>query len=170
MCVYSDFKGWQHNQFTGRGEFALPFGDYKVTMNVPADHIIGSTGEAQNYESVLTPAQFARYKNSETAKEPIEIVTLAEAKNAEKTKSKQRKTWIYSADNVRDFAWTSSRKYVWDAMRTVIPENKQKVMAMSFYQKKRMVCIANFLRKPLYIRFKPIPTLQFLIHILLRNL
>ena len=135
MCVYSDFKGWQHNQFTGRGEFALPFGDYKVTMNVPADHIIGATGEAQNYEAVLTPAQFARYKNSETAIEPIEIVTLAEAKNAEKSKSKQRKTWIYSAENVRDFAWTSSRKYVWDAMRTVIPENKQKVMAMSFYPK-----------------------------------
>lgn len=135
MCVYSDFKGWQNNQFTGRGEFALVFGDFKVSMNVPADHIVGSTGENVNYQSVLTPAQFARYKSSESSKEPVEIVTLEEAKKSEKNKSKERKTWVYDAKNVRDFAWTSSRKYVWDGMQTVIPENKQKVMAMSFYPK-----------------------------------
>jgi hypothetical protein len=135
MCVYSDFKGWQNNQFTGRGEFALVFGDFNVTMNVPADHIVGSTGECENYDKVLSSAQFARYKKSESATEPMEIVTLDEAKKAEKNKSKERKTWVYDAKNVRDFAWTSSRKYVWDGMQTVIPENKQKVMAMSFYPK-----------------------------------
>ncbi len=135
MCVYSDFKGWQNNQFTGRGEFALAFGDYKVTMNVPADHIVGSTGECKNYSKVLTAAQLARYRQAETANEPVEIVTLAEATNAEKTKSKARKTWIFEAKNVRDFAWTSSRKFVWDAMNVLIPENNNKVMAMSFYPK-----------------------------------
>src|SRR5690606_29302464 len=94
MCVYSDFKGWQHNQFTGRGEFALPFGNYKVSMNVPADHIVASTGEGKNFDKVLTSAQLARWKQAQTASEPIEIVTLEEAKKAEKSKSKQRKTWI----------------------------------------------------------------------------
>ncbi len=135
MCVYSDFKGWQHNQFTGRGEFALVFGNYKVTMNVPSDHIVAGTGECKNYEQVLTPAQFSRYKQAENASEPIEIVTLDEAKKAEKSKSKQRKTWIFEAENVRDFAWTSSRKYIWDGMRVIIPENGNKVMAMSQYPK-----------------------------------
>lgn len=135
MCVYSDFKGWQNNQFTGRGEFALAFGDYKVTMNVPADHIVASTGVGKNFEQVLTPAQLQRWKQAHTASEPLEIVTLEEAKKAEKNKSKQRKTWVFEAENVRDFAWTSSRKFVWDAMKVVIPENNNQVMAMSLYPK-----------------------------------
>lgn len=135
MCVYSDFKGWQHNQFTGRGEFALAFGDFKVSMNVPADHIVASTGAGKNYDQVLTPAQLARWKQAQTATEPIEIVTLEDAKKAEKSKSKERKIWKFEADNVRDFAWTSSRKFVWDGMKVIIPENKNEVMAMSLYPK-----------------------------------
>ncbi|AZB23481.1 M1 family peptidase [Chryseobacterium bernardetii] len=135
MCVYSDFQGWQNHQFTGRGEFALVFGNYKVTMNVPADHIVGGTGECKNYDQVLTSDQLSRYRKAENASEPIEIVTLDEAKKAEKNHSKQRKTWVFEANDVRDFAWTSSRKFVWDGMRVTIPENNNKVMAMSFYPK-----------------------------------
>ena len=135
MCVYSDFQGWQNHQFTGRGEFALVFGNYKVSMNVPADHIIGGTGECKNYEQVLNSEQLSRYKKSQTSSEPVEIVTLDEAKKAEKNHSKQRKTWVFEAKDVRDFAWTASRKFVWDAMGVTIPENNNKVMAMSFYSK-----------------------------------
>ena len=133
LCVYSDFQGWQNHQFTGRGEFALTFGNFKVQMTVPADHVVGSTGECLNYAQNLTPAQLARWQKAQTAKEPVEIVTLAEAKENEKDKSTAKKTWIYSASNVRDFAWTSSRKFVWDAMPTTI-EGK-KIMCMSFYGK-----------------------------------
>lgn len=135
MCVYSDFKGWQNNQFTGRAEFALAFGDFKVSMNVPADHIVASTGAGKNFEEVLTTSQLARWKQAQSAKEPIEIVTLDEAKKAEKNKSKSRKIWKFEAENVRDFAWTSSRKFVWDGMKVVIPENNNQVMAMSLYPK-----------------------------------
>ncbi len=133
LCVYSDFQGWQNHQFTGRGEFALTFGNFKVQMTVPADHIVAATGECINYAQVLTPAQLARWQKAQTVKEPIEIVTLEEAKAAEKQKSTQTKTWIFKADNVRDFAWGSSRKFVWDAM-PVIVEGK-KIMCMSFYAK-----------------------------------
>jgi len=133
LCVYSDFKGWQNQQFTGRGEFALTFGNFRVQMTVPSDHVVLSTGECQNYPMVLTPAQLARWKQAQTTKEPIEIVTLDEAKNAEKKKLTTKKTWIYKADNVRDFAWTSSRKFVWDAMPIYV-EGK-KVMCMSGYGK-----------------------------------
>lgn len=135
MCVYSDFQGWQNHQFTGRGEFALVFGNYKVSINVPADHVIGGTGECKNYEQVLSSEQLARYKKAQTSNEPVEIVTLDEAKKAEKNHSKQRKTWVFEAKDVRDFAWTASRKFVWDAMGVTIPENNNKVMAMSFYPK-----------------------------------
>jgi hypothetical protein len=133
LCVYSDFKGWQNQQFTGRGEFALTFGNFKVQMTVPADHIIGSTGECQNYMQLLSPAQQARWAKAQTAKEPVEIVTLDEVKKTETQKSKGKKTWIFKAENVRDFAWTSSRKFVWDAMPAYI-EGK-KVMCMSYYCK-----------------------------------
>jgi hypothetical protein len=133
LAVYSDFQGWQNHQFTGRGEFALTFGNFKVQMTVPADHIVGSTGECQNYAQTLTANQMARWQRAQTTKEPLEIVTLAEAKTAETKKSTAKKTWIYNANNVRDFAWTSSRKFVWDALPTYV-EGK-KIMAMSYYAK-----------------------------------
>jgi hypothetical protein len=143
LCVYSDFQGWQNHQFTGRGEFALTFGNFKVQMTVPADHIVGSTGECLNYSAVLTPAQLARYTkatNSTTA--PVEIVTLAEAKAAESKKSTAKKTWVYQANNVRDFAWTASRKFVWDAMAQ--PINGKNVMCMSFYGKEAYNLYSKF--------------------------
>ncbi len=133
LCVYSDFQGWQNHQFTGRGEFALTFGNFKVQMTVPADHLVGSTGECLNYAQVLKPAHLARWRQAQTAKDVMEIGTLAEATAAEKTKSKLTKTWIFKADSVRDFAWTASRKYIWDAMPQMV-EGK-KVMCMSFYPK-----------------------------------
>ncbi|MBS1601472.1 MAG: M1 family metallopeptidase [Bacteroidetes bacterium] len=142
LCVYSDFQGWQNNQFTSRGEFALTFGNFKVSMNVPADHIIGATGECQNYQTVLSPTQFGRWQKAQTTKEPLEIVTLAEAKASEAKKNKARKTWVFKADNVRDFAWGSARKFVMDAMPAYV-EGK-KVMCMSYYGKEAY---------PLYRRF-----------------
>jgi hypothetical protein len=133
MAVYSDFKGWQHLAFTGGAEFALTFGDYKMRITVPADHIVASTGECKNLKQVLSPAQYDRWMKAQTSNEPIEIVTLDEAKAAEKQKSTAKKTWIYEAKNVRDVAFNSSRKFVWDAMPVDI-EGK-KVMAMSYYAK-----------------------------------
>lgn len=133
LCVYSDFQGWQNHQFTGSGEFALTFGNFKVSMTVPADHVVMSTGQCQNYPQVLTTAQLARWQQAQNAKEVTEIVTLAEATEREKQKSTQKKTWIFKADMVRDFAWGSSRKFVWDAMPTYV-EGK-KVMCMSAYGK-----------------------------------
>lgn len=133
MCVYSDFHGWQNKQFTGRGEFALVFGNYKVKMTVPADHLICSTGECQNYQQVLSPAQFARWQKAQKASEPLEIGLLEDAIAAEKNKASTTKTWIFKADSVRDFAWGSSRKYIWDAM-PVMCQGKR-VMCMSFYGK-----------------------------------
>lgn len=134
LCVYSDFQGWQNHQFTGRGEFALTFGNFNVQMTVPADHVIGATGECLNYQQVLSPVQFSRLQKSKAGKEEVtEIVNLAEAKAAEKQKSDKKKTWIFKANNVRDFAWGSSRKFVMDAMPVTV--SGKKVMCMSYYAK-----------------------------------
>jgi hypothetical protein len=133
LAVYSDFQGWQHHQFTGRGEFALTFGNYKVAITVPSDHVVMATGACQNYPAVLSPAQLARWNKAQTSSEPVEVVTLEEAKNAEKTKSTTQKTWVFNAENVRDFAFGSSRKFIWDALAANV-EGK-KVMCMSAYGK-----------------------------------
>ena len=135
LCVYDDITGWQNKQFTGRGEFALTFGNFMVKMTVPDDYVVGSTGECLNYAAMLSPEQYARWQQAQKATEPLEVVTLDEAKKNEKSKKSDRlQTWIYKADNVRDFAWTASRKFVWDAM-AVQNEDGKKVMCMSYYPK-----------------------------------
>ena len=133
LCVYSDFQGWQNKQFTGRGEFALTFGNFKVQMTVPADHVVGGTGECINYSGVLTPEQLGRYMKAKTSNVPVEIVTLDEAKKRETAPSTAKKTWVFQATNVRDFAWTSSRKFIWDGMGQQV-EGKN-IMCMSYYGK-----------------------------------
>ncbi|HEY3386444.1 MAG TPA: M1 family metallopeptidase [Saprospiraceae bacterium] len=135
LCVYNDATGWQTKQFVGRGEFALTFGNFVVKITVPEDHVVGATGECINYAQVLSPEQYVRWKLAQQAKAPIEIVTLDEAKKAEKNKNvKGTKTWIYKADNVRDFAWTSSRKFIWDGMPHYNEDGKR-AMCMSYYAK-----------------------------------
>ena len=133
MCVYNDVEGWQNKQFLGRGEFTLPFGDYEVEITVPEDHIVGATGELQNASSVMTSEQRARMKEAMTAEEPVLIVTQAEAEANEKEKLKGEKTWVFKAKNVRDFAFASSRKFMWDAQGVQV--GGKKVLAMSYYPK-----------------------------------
>ena len=133
MCVYNDVTGWQNKQFLGRGEFTLPFGDYEVSLTVPADHIVAATGECQNYASILTPEQRKRYEQAKKSNSPILIVTQAEAEAAEKNKSTQTKTWVYKAQNVRDFAFATSRKFIWDAQNQSV--GSKNVLCMSYYPK-----------------------------------
>jgi hypothetical protein len=132
MAVYADNIGWNHKQFLGTGEFAVPFGDYKVSITVPADHVVAATGELQNASQVLTAAQQQRFAKARTEfTNPVLVVTPDEAKAAEGAKSKDKKTWTYVAKRVRDFAFASSRKFIWDAMATKVGANT--VMSMSYY-------------------------------------
>lgn len=134
MAVYNDYEGWQHKQFLGSGEFTLPFGNYQVSITVPADHIVAATGELQNANNVLTPIQRQRYANArKSTDKPVFIVTAEEALQAEKQKATTKKTWVFKAQNVRDFAFASSRKFIWDAMGVQI--GGKTVMAESFYPK-----------------------------------
>ena len=132
LAVYNNVEGWQNLQFWGRSEFALEFGNYDVTITTPKDHILNATGVIQNPKEVFTKEQYKRYQTAQnTYNNPIFIVTPEEAKKAEKGKSKQTKTWKIYAENVRDFAFASSRKFIWDAMAVQL--GNQKVMAYSLY-------------------------------------
>ncbi len=131
MVAYTDVHGWHHKQFLGRGEFTLEFGDFEVYITAPADHIVAATGVLQNPNDVLSVNQRRRLKRAKRADEPVFIVTPKEAKANEKRRSKKKKTWVFKAENVRDFAFASSRKFIWDAQGHQSGENH--VMAMSFY-------------------------------------
>jgi hypothetical protein len=133
MAAYYDVTGWQHKQFLGTGEFTLEFGDYDIMVTVPADHIVASTGELQNPGDVLTAAQRQRLDQARTATRPVVIVTQSEAEAKEKTRATGMKTWHFKAKNVRDFAWASSRKFIWDAQG--FKKDATNVLAMSFYPK-----------------------------------
>ena len=133
MVVYTDYAGWQHKQFLGGGEFTLDFGNYTVAITVPSDHIIGSTGVLQNPKDVLTADQMKRFEKAKSSNEPVIICTQDEAINREKTKSTSEKTWIFKAENVRDFAFATSRKFIWDAQ--AVDVGGKKPLAMSFYPK-----------------------------------
>ncbi len=133
MAVYNDVYGWQHKQFMGQGEFTLNFGNYKVAITAPNDIVVGAGGELLNPNQVMSATQLKRWEKAKTATRPVEIVTQAEAEAAEKGKPTGKKTWIFKADNVRDFAFTASRKFIWDALQVEV-EGK-KVWAMSYYSK-----------------------------------
>jgi hypothetical protein len=133
MAVYNDVYGWQHKQFLGQGEFTLNFGNYKVAITAPNDIVVGAGGELLNPSQVMSANQLKRWEIAKTATRPVEIVTQTEAEAAEKGKPTGKKTWIFKADNVRDFAFTASRKFIWDALQVEV-EGK-KVWAMSYYSK-----------------------------------
>jgi len=131
MAAYTDLTGWNNKAFVGRGEFTLEFGDYEVAITVPADHIVAATGELANAKEVLTSKQRSRLNKAKSSDVPVYIVTLDEALENEKSRAKSEKTWVFKAKNVRDFAWASSRKFLWDAMG--VKSGDQTVLAMSYY-------------------------------------
>jgi hypothetical protein len=136
MVVYSDYEGWHNKEFLGRGEFTLEFGDYQVDLTVPADHIVAATGTLQNPDAVLTPAQRQRLESARNASAPVFIVTPQEASAAEAVSPRGTKIWRFAAANVRDFAWASSRKFMWDAQGVKQPgAEHETVLAMSFWPK-----------------------------------
>ncbi|QXP69483.1 M1 family metallopeptidase [Polaribacter sp. R2A056_3_33] len=134
LCVYDNVEGWQNDQFWGRSEFALEFGDYTVNITTPDDHMLGATGVLKNESEVLTKTELKRLEKAKTSFDaPIIIRTQKEATKIEKTKSKKTKTWKFYAENVRDYAFATSRKFIWDAMAVDI--NGRTVMAYSLYSK-----------------------------------
>lgn len=134
LCVYDNVEGWQNDQFWGRSEFALEFGDFNVSITVPADHVMQATGILQNEKDVLTKKQQKRLAQAKkTFDKPVILHTQKEAEKAEKSRSKETKTWKYYAENVRDYAFATSRKFIWDGMAVDI--NGRTVMAYSLYSK-----------------------------------
>ncbi len=133
MCSYNDVEGWQNKQFLGAGEFTLIFGNYEVEITVPEDHLVAASGELLNPEQTLSKKQRDLLKKAKSEHvHPVTIATLEEAQERVKTKSTKEKTWKFKADNVRDFAFASSRRFIWDAMGVPMSDGRT-VMAQSMW-------------------------------------
>lgn len=152
MCVFDDYEGWQNKQFLGAGEFALTFGNYKVKITVPADHIVGASGWLQNPADVMSKEQIARFdKAQKSFDQQVWMVTQEEALKKEKERSKKTSTWIFHADNVRDFAFATSRKFIWDAQavrigtRTVLAQSLYSREAVPLWSKESTKAVKNAL-------------------------
>jgi Peptidase family M1 domain len=134
LCVFDDYEGWQNKQYLGAGEFALTFGDFDVKVTVPSDHIVGATGWLQNPKEVLSATQLERFEKSKTSFDrPLVIVSEQEAIEKEKKKTKAKSSWNFKAENVRDFAFAHSRKFIWDAQAVRIGDKN--ILAQSLYPK-----------------------------------
>ena len=146
LAVYNNVEGWQNMQFWGRSEFALEFGDYKVNITAPADHILNATGVLTNAKKVLSPTQYERFNKAQKSfDKPVFIVTQEEAEAAEKQFSKATKTWSFDAKSVRDFAFASSRSLfgmLWQLILMV------KQLWLTLYTQKRVIrCGRSFQQK-----------------------
>jgi len=134
MCVFDDYEGWQNKQFLGAGEFALTFGNYRVKITVPSDHVVGASGWLQNPKDVLSPTQIERFEKArKTFDQPVFIVTEEEARKRKKKNPRRKVRGNSTAENVRDFAFSSSRKYIWDAM--AIKNGNNTPLGQSLYPK-----------------------------------
>jgi hypothetical protein len=122
VAVYDDVNGWQTDWYLGTAEFYMDYADYDVALTVPAGWLIGATGELKNAPEVLTPATRDRLAEARRGASVVHVVTADDRAPGRSTTAGTggKVTWLFEARNVRDFAWGTSDKYLWDATRAAV--------------------------------------------------
>lgn len=127
--VYDDVRGWNIDPYLGQGEFYLDYGDYTMSLTVPAGYIVAGTGSLTNPREVLTAVEIARLAQAARSATPVNIVTLADIQSgAARPRRTGTLTWRFAAKNVRDVAWAASPEYLWDA------SSYRGILAQAFYR------------------------------------
>jgi hypothetical protein len=122
MAVYDDVTGWQIDQYLGNAEFYMGYGNYDVSLTVPAGWLVDATGRLQNPTEVLSAQTRARLDSASSAKGIVRVVTDLDREPGRSTTagSNGKLTWRFKAENVRDVAWGTSSRYLWDATNAVV--------------------------------------------------
>jgi hypothetical protein len=130
VCVFDDLRGWNTEPYLGQGEFYLEYGDYNLSVTVPAGYIVAATGMLQNAAEVLTPTEISRLAQAAKSETPVHIITEDELKSgaARPKRATGMVTWRFAAHNVRDAVWAASPDYMWDA------SSWQGHMAFAYYR------------------------------------
>jgi len=133
MCVYDDLNGWNNLPYLGQGEFYLDYGDFKVNITAPSDHIVVCSGELLNADEVYTSEQLSRWEEAENSNKTI-MIRAADEVNMPNTRPKDKNeiTWRFKMENSRDVAWASSSSFIIDAAKIDLPSGK-KAIAISAY-------------------------------------
>ena len=132
ICVFDDIQGWNTLPYLGASEFYLEYGNFEASLTAPSNHVVVASGELLNASEVLTPVQLSRYNKAKTTDSTIIIRSEDDINNLSPNLSKPTLTWKFKILNARDFAWASSRSFIWDAARINLPSGK-KAMAQSAY-------------------------------------
>ncbi len=132
VCVFDDLQGWNTLPYLGASEFYLEYGDLEATLTVPASHIVVASGELLNAQEVLTPIQLKRFNQAKGSDTTVTIRSEAEVSDPASRPAKATCTWKFSISNARDFAWATSKSFIWDAAKINLPSGK-KCLATSVY-------------------------------------
>lgn len=132
VCVFDDIQGWNVLPYLGPSEFYLEYGDFDVALTAPASHIVVASGELLNPAEVLTPTQLSRWKAAKESPATVAIRSKEDVNDPASRPAKPTLTWKFRIQNARDFAWASSKAFVWDAARIDLPSGR-KAMAQSVY-------------------------------------
>src|SRR6266705_1563032 len=114
-AVFDDVHGWNPLPYIGAGECYLEYGDFDVTLTLPAGFVVAATGTVQNPLAVWTPGQRARLARAMRSTERVQIITKDEAVASGAERRSGSTAWHFSARRVRDFAWAASPDFRWDA-------------------------------------------------------
>jgi hypothetical protein len=122
MAVYDDVNGWQTDQYLGNAEFYMGYGNYDVSVTVPAGWLVDATGKLQNASEVLSAQTRARLDSAAHTGKIVHVVTDVDREPGRSTTtgSNGKLTWRYRAENVRDVSWATSARYLWDATSAVV--------------------------------------------------
>src|SRR6476660_8124963 len=116
MAVYDDINGWQTDQYLGNAEFYMGYGNYDVSLTVPAGWLVTATGTLQNPDEVLAAQTRARLDSARAGHSVVHVVTDLDREPGKSTArgTNGQLTWRFRAENVRDVAWATSARYLWD--------------------------------------------------------
>jgi hypothetical protein len=123
IAVYDDVVGLDVTPYRGQGEFYLEYGDFDVSLTLPAGWTVGATGTLTNADQILRPEVRQRLASVANADGTVAVLPRAEIGGNGATTAGEdgRVTWRFTAQDVRDFAWVTSNRYAWDARLAQVP-------------------------------------------------
>jgi len=115
ISVYDDVYGWDTHPFTGSAEFYNDFNDYDVSLTLPGDYMVWATGRLQNPQKHYQSPILSRIEEARQSDQVVPVVKPADLRKDRVLKDRPQHTWHFEASDVPDFAFATSKNYIWDA-------------------------------------------------------
>lgn len=130
VSVYDDYNGWDTQPHNGGLEFYNDFNDYTLSVTVPKNYIVWSTGTLRNPAQVLQPSYAKKLQDSFTSDSTVSIVTAQDLAGKAITAQNASNTWVWTATKISDMTFGVSDHYNWDAASVVVDDKTQRRVSM----------------------------------------